>query len=105
MPCVAQPASLRHPQCQQPGSPGAYLSSSTPLLCPHYPQLPEPARGANPLVPLPLPPADSPIPHRLRKRRALNPWGSFVFLAYLVAFGFYVYIRASKTLGLGGMIW
>ena len=45
------------------------------------------------------------IPHRLQKRRAVNLWGFFVFLFFIGAFCFYVYIRATKTLGLGSMLW
>ena len=46
-----------------------------------------------------------PIPHRLRKRRAVNWWGLFVFLFFIAAFGFYVWARAAHTLGLGPMLW
>lgn len=45
------------------------------------------------------------IPHRLVKKRAVNPWGLFVFVFFLAAFGFYVWARAAHTLGLGSMLW
>lgn len=45
------------------------------------------------------------IPHRLVKKRAVNPWGLFVFIFFLAAFVFYVWARATHTLGLGSMLW
>ncbi|KAL4426135.1 hypothetical protein ABPG77_002721 [Micractinium sp. CCAP 211/92] len=49
--------------------------------------------------------AEEAIPHRLVKKRAVNPWGLFVFVFFLAAFGFYVWARAAHTLGLGSMLW
>jgi hypothetical protein len=52
-----------------------------------------------------IPAEKCPIPASLKKRRAVNWIGLFVFLAFIAAFGFYVYIRATRTLGLGSMLW
>lgn len=57
-----------------------------------------------PCIPLPRCTAEA-IPHRLVKKRAINHWGTFVFLFFLGAFGFYVWARATHTLGLGSMLW
>ena len=48
---------------------------------------------------------DSAIPHRLRKVRKFNYWGLFVYIFFIFAFGFYIWARASHTLGLGPMLW
>jgi hypothetical protein len=46
-----------------------------------------------------------PIPHRLHKQRAVNWWGLLSYLAFIAAFIFYVWARATHTLGLGPMLW
>ena len=45
------------------------------------------------------------IPHCLKKQRAVNYWGLFVFIFFIAAFGFYIWARATHTLGLGPMLW
>ena len=36
------------------------------------------------------------------RKRKINWYGSSMFFLYIVALGFYMYIRVTKTLGLGG---
>lgn len=88
-----------------PCSPSAHLAlqlPSTPSLFPRLDSQTPPAAAA------PAAPAAeeaSPIPHRLKKRRAVNYWGLFVYLFFIAAFGFYIWARAAHTLGLGPMLW
>ena len=37
--------------------------------------------------------------------REINYWGCMVFVAYICAFIFYLWIRISKTLDLAGFLW
>lgn len=58
--------------------------------------------------PVPLLPAEAdacPIPHVLKKERAVNWLGLLAFVSFLAAFGFYIYARMAHTLGLGGLLW
>lgn len=42
------------------------------------------------------------IPYKkFQRQRKFNWYGCVCFFAYIVALGFYMYIRAAKTLGLG----
>lgn len=42
--------------------------------------------------------------HRFQRRRKVNWYGGTCFFLYLVAFCFYMYIRITKTMGLGSYI-
>ena len=45
------------------------------------------------------------IPYkRFQRRRKVNWYGSTAFFLYIVAFFFYMYIRITKTMDLGGYI-
>ena len=46
-----------------------------------------------------------PIPKSLKKARKVNWVGTAVFAIFIAAFAFYIGIRATKTLGLGGLLW
>lgn len=46
-----------------------------------------------------------PIPRKLRKKLRVNWFGLLVFVLFVSAFGGYIGLRASKTLGLGGNLW
>ena len=37
--------------------------------------------------------------------REINYWGCMIFVAYICAFGFYLWIRITKTLDLAGFLW
>ncbi len=45
------------------------------------------------------------IPARLEKQRRINWFGLLVFLIFMAAFGFYIYVRVTYTLGLGALLW
>ena len=48
---------------------------------------------------------DFPVPRKLIKRKAVNWIGLFVYILFISVFIGYVFIRAWKTLGLGGSLW
>lgn len=45
------------------------------------------------------------IPVRLEKQRRINWFGLLIFLVFMAAFGFYIYVRVTYTLGLGALLW
>ena len=85
-------ATSRHLLLPLPTPPSLALCSQTPLPPPAAPATPAEEEA-------------SAIPHRLKKRRAVNYWGLFVYLFFIGAFGFYIWARAAHTLGLGPMLW
>ena len=40
-----------------------------------------------------------------KRQRSLNWLGFIAFVAYICAFGFYLWVRITKTLDLGGFLW
>ena len=59
----------------------------------------------------PKPDLNDPIPKRewplrpYKRRVKLNLLGCLFFVLYLIALGFYLWVRITKTLGLGGYVW
>ena len=40
-----------------------------------------------------------------KRRRDINWVGAIAFTAYILSFGFYLWVRITKTLDLGGFLW
>lgn len=45
------------------------------------------------------------FPHKYKRLRKVNILGLSAYIFFVLAFGFYMYIRVTKTLGLGSYLW
>ena len=67
--------------------------------------LQQPLRSLRPNMPVSCLPAEQQQAHKYRKRIKVNWLGCTIMFIYLVALIFYIWVRVTKTLGLGKYTW